>query len=96
MRQHRLLLGIVAVVLGLVGFGTSAIILGQKGGPAPSPALTCDMQQYKIMTGLAAVVQGNLLTVTWAGSDESDIRARFEIDNGQPVVRDLAVRKTGE
>ena len=95
MRLHRLWLAIVAVVFSLVVFGTSAFTLGQKAGPAPGPALTCDMQQYKIMTGLAAVVQANLLTVTWADSDGSDVRGRYGIDNGQPVVRDLAVRKTG-
>ena len=77
MRQRSLWLGIVAVVFGLVVFGTSAFTLEQKAGSAPSPALTCDMQQYKTMTGLAAVVQGNLLTVTWAGSDGSDVRARY-------------------
>ena len=94
MRQHRLWLFVVAFAstLALIGGRVST----QEGTPAGgSTALTCDMQQYKAMTGLTAAVQGNLLAVTWAGSDGSEVRARYAIDNGQPVVRDLAVRPTG-
>ena len=33
--------------------------------------------------------------MTWNGSNGSELRARYAIDNGQPVVRELAVRKSG-
>jgi hypothetical protein len=47
------------------------------------------------MTGLTAGVQGNLLAVTWGGADGAEVRARYAIDNAQPTVRDLAIRKAG-
>src|SRR6185437_2503559 len=57
--------------------------------------LTCDMTQYKAATGLTAAIEQDLLVVTWAGQGASDVRARYAIDNGQPLLRDLAVRKQG-
>ena len=57
--------------------------------------LKCDMTQYKGSTGLTAVVEQDLLVVTWAGQGGSEVRARYAIERGQPVVRDLAVRKQG-
>jgi hypothetical protein len=91
MRQQRPWLVVVAVVSTLAAIG--ARVFTQEGGTPASPALSCDMTQYKAMSGLTAAVQGNLLTVTWAGSDGAEVRARYAIDNGQPIVRDLAVRK---
>jgi hypothetical protein len=55
----------------------------------------CDMTQYKASTGLTAVVEQDLLVVTWAGQGGSDVRARYIVERGQPVIRDLAVRKQG-
>ena len=49
------------------------------------------MQEYKAATGLNAVLQGNLLVVSWAGQDGAELRARYGVDGGSPVVRDLAV-----
>jgi hypothetical protein len=57
--------------------------------------LTCDMTQYKATTGLTAAIEQDLLVVTWAGQSASDVRARYAIDSGQPLLRDLAVRKQG-
>jgi hypothetical protein len=91
--QHRSWLAIVAII------STSIVLSGrvftQERPTAAAPALTCDMQQYKPMTGLTAGIQGGLLAVTWAGSDGAEVRARYAIDSGEPIVRDLAVRKTG-
>ena len=53
------------------------------------------MTQYKASTGLTAVVDQDLLVVTWAGQGGSDVRARYVVEKGQPVIRDLAVRKQG-
>jgi len=35
----------------------------------------------------------NQLVVTWKGARESELRARFGIENGQPLIRDLVARK---
>jgi len=62
---------------------------------AAAQAIKCDMTQYKASTGLTAAIEQDLLVVTWAGQAGSEVRARYAIANGQPVVRDLAVRKQG-
>src|SRR5262245_2366481 len=62
---------------------------------ALADGLKCDMTQYKEGPGLTASLEQDLLVVTWAGQAGSDVRARYAIANGQPVVRDLSVRKRG-
>jgi hypothetical protein len=57
--------------------------------------LKCDMTQYKESAGLTASLAQDVLEVTWSGKDGSDVRARYAIDNGQPVVRELSIRKKG-
>ena len=62
---------------------------------SPVTQLQCDMQGYKPATGLNAVLQGNSLAVSWTGQDGAELRARYGVDGGTPVVRELAVRKQG-
>jgi len=67
---------------------------------SPTPALladslNCNLSQYKTAPGLTAVVDQDTLLVSWAGQNGADLRARYAIDGGQPVVRDLAARKAG-
>lgn len=57
--------------------------------------LKCDMAKYKEIPGLRANVEKELLVVRWTGQDDAELRARFSIDQGQPVIRDLAIRKDG-
>lgn len=61
--------------------------------PPPS-ALTCDVHEYRSQPGLTAAVAENLLVVTWKGDRDSEIRARYAIDGGNPTIRDLSVRKS--
>ncbi len=58
-----------------------------------SNAAPCDLSRYKALPGLTASNTDNQLVVTWKGERESEVRARYAIDAGRPVVRDLAVRK---
>jgi hypothetical protein len=58
-------------------------------------SLNCDLGGYRSLAGLTAAVTDNQLVVTWKGARDGELRARFGIDNGQPLVRDLAVRKGG-
>jgi hypothetical protein len=60
---------------------------------AATTGLTCDMTNYKASAGLTAAIDQDALVVTWAGRGGSEVRARYGIQNGQPVVRELAVRK---
>src|SRR6476620_4370981 len=54
---------------------------------------SCDLSQYKALPGLTASNTDNQLVVTWKGDRDSEVRARYAIDAGRPVVRDLLVRK---
>jgi len=58
-------------------------------------SLTCDLSQYKSGAGPSASVDQGVLTVSWAGQSGSEMRTRYAIDGGQPIVRDLSVRKAG-
>ncbi len=62
---------------------------------ASADSVACDMGQYKASDGLTASIDANLLVVTWTGQAASELRARYAIDSGAPVVRDLAIRKAG-
>ncbi len=57
--------------------------------------LKCDLSNYKTATGLTAAIEQDVLTVTWAGAANTELRARYAIDHGQPMVRELAVRPAG-
>ena len=50
-----------------------------------------------ITAALAAApsAHADTLTVIWAGADGSELRMRLAIDNGAPVVRELAVQRRG-
>ena len=66
-------------------------------GAAVAPALladplNCDLSSYAALPGLTAGVSGDVLTVTWTGAANTQMRARYAIDHGQPIVRELAIR----
>ena len=65
------------------------------GATLLADSLSCDMSQYKSATGLTAAIDQNLLVVSWTGQGGTELRARYAIDNGVPVVRDLAVHRAG-
>jgi hypothetical protein len=56
---------------------------------------TCDVSQYKAVPGLTAAVEPDALAVTWEGDKGAELRMRLGIDAGQPIVRELAVRRKG-
>src|ERR1700694_5626962 len=79
-RLNVLLCGIATVAGGTTRFAD----------PVP-----CDLTQYKSSSGLTATTDQNVLTVAWIGQSDSEMRARYAIDGGQPIVHDLAVRRAG-
>ena len=97
MKAMRLLLcgltaGATAVVALVLTTSTSAML---HATGTPAAAMKCDLAQYKASPGLTAALEQDVLVVSWTGESGSDMRVRYAIDGGQPVVRDLAVRKTG-
>ena len=65
------------------------------GSAAFAQGVKCDMAQYKASSGLTAAADKDGLLVTWAGEAGSEVRARYAVENGSPIVRELAVRKQG-
>lgn len=57
--------------------------------------LRCDLAAYKSLPGLTAAVERDVLTVTWQGAGNSEVRARYVIDAAKPFVHELAVRPAG-
>jgi hypothetical protein len=83
-----------------IGIAAALVALAPASMPSSAPALraeslNCNLSQYKAMQGLAAAVEQDALVVSWSGQNGADLRARYAIDGGQPVVRDLMVRKAG-
>src|SRR5690348_6189548 len=71
----------------------AAVILFARTPVPAAGGFSCDLGQYKAMPGLTAAIADSQLVVTWKGDRDAEIRARYAIDGGQPIVRDLAVRK---
>ena len=70
-------------------FASLSIALAANGDMA------CDLAGYKPQDGLKAQLRGGVLEVTWQGERREQLRASFTIQNGQPVVRELAAKKDG-
>ena len=72
-----------------------AMLLGATGAvTALADALKCDLSAYSAASGLTAAVAQDVLTVTWAGRAGTELRARYAIDRGHPLIRELAARPT--
>ena len=74
-----------------------AAFLGASLALAPAAAadLACDLSQFKPADGLSAKIEGNTLALTWRGERDADLRLGLGIDNGHPIVAEMAVRPNG-
>lgn len=72
-----------------------AVLVLASASPLLADQLNCDLAQYRVASGLTAVVEQDMLVVTWAGEASTELRARYAIERAQPVIRDLAVRRRG-
>src|SRR2546425_1319717 len=84
---------VAASVLALMS--TTGAVKLATGTTLFADSLSCNLSQYKSSQGLTAAIDQNLLVVSWTGQNGADLRARFAIDSGQPVIRDLTVKKSG-
>jgi hypothetical protein len=57
--------------------------------------LKCDLANYQALPGLTASVDHEVLTVAWTGAAGTELRARYAIEQGRPLVRELAARSAG-
>ena len=62
---------------------------------AGADPLNCSLDGYKAVSGLAAGVAEDTLTLTWDGARDEQLRLRLAIDRGTPTIREVAVRTKG-
>lgn len=60
---------------------------------APAAGLNCGMSGYREQPGLKAEAGANGLTLNWQGAADTELRATLDIVDGEPLIRELAVRK---
>src|ERR1035441_10830013 len=63
---------------------------------AGAQTLNCDFQGYKALDGLKAEMRSGALELSWEGERGQTLRAILAVNGGQPVVRELAVRRSEE
>jgi hypothetical protein len=98
--MSRITLSYAAAAIAAAGGVSAVLLLTPAADDITAPVLAqtsprCDLTQYRAVSGLTATAEQDALTVTWSGANGSELRARYAIDNGQPIVRELAVRKSG-
>ena len=57
--------------------------------------MNCDLSGYKEQDGLKAQMRSGSLELTWRGERQNELRASLAVRNGQPVIQELAARKSG-
>ena len=55
--------------------------------------ISCDLTQYRASEGLQASLERETLLLSWRGDQGTELRARFAIEEGQPLLRELAARR---
>jgi hypothetical protein len=61
----------------------------------PAAGFECDWREYKVLPGLTAALREGSLRVSWDGERGEQLRMRLGIEQGQPQIEELAVRKPG-
>lgn len=56
--------------------------------------LNCEFTEYRDQPGLKAAMSGGALEVNWDGEPGQQLRVRFTVEEAQPVVKELAVRRS--
>jgi hypothetical protein len=73
----------------------AAIVALSAASSAAADSLTCDLSGYTATAGLNAALEQDMLVVTWTGDPGTELRVQYGINAGQPLIRDLSVRKRG-
>ena len=74
---------------------TVLLVIGLYLTVASAQDVRCNLQGYKAMDGLKAETSRNGATLTWQGEGKDELRASFGLQNGQPVIEELAARRPG-
>jgi hypothetical protein len=55
----------------------------------------CDVKDYKSISGVNVTADKNSVEISWQGEHGQELRARFTLRDGQPLINELAARKPG-
>ena len=72
-----------------------AFVVVLTASAAYADPLACDLSGYKSQPGLSATSSADALTVLWDGDRKQQLRLRFGVEAGAPVIQELAVRNGG-
>jgi len=64
-------------------------------GVTVAQAFNCDLKDYRSVDGLKAQVSRDAVELAWEGEAGQQLRARFALRDGQPMVQELSARKSG-
>jgi hypothetical protein len=73
--------------LGILVLSSAAALCAQP--------LACDMSAYKPQDGLRAEMRNGAVELSWNGAAGQQLRASFAVRDGQPLIAEMAARKSG-
>ena len=62
---------------------------------AQAQDVDCNLDSYTPQAGLEASINDGVLTTTWLGARDDEVRVSFGINDGKPTMRELAIRQAG-
>jgi hypothetical protein len=72
-----------------------AVGLAFFAGMSSAQSVTCNMQAYKPVDGIKITAGKSAVALAWPGEKGQQLRARFALRNGQPLIEELAAQKPG-
>jgi hypothetical protein len=67
--------------------------LAGRSAPMRADAVACDFKAYRPIDGLTAAMDAGALSIGWAGDGGQDVRLQMAVEQGVPMIRELAVRR---
>jgi hypothetical protein len=72
-----------------------ALSLAIAAGVGNAQTLDCNMQGYKSVDGVKVTANSKAVELVWPGEKGQQLRARFTLRDGQPLIEELAAQKAG-
>src|SRR5438094_521811 len=85
--------GLCSAFMGALMFFSASAAYGPSA--AAGEPLNCNLTGYKPALGLAAVIEGSVLALTWDGDKSDEVRLRLTINGGTPTIRDVGIKRKG-
>ncbi len=78
------------MIRSVIAICISTSLLASRAAVDP---LTCDFSKYHARAGLTASADRSEVVVSWTGGRGTELRMRYGLDAGEPVIRALALRQ---